>query len=690
MAAHYYQLSADQGDAGGQLNYGICLEHGSGVARDLEMAAHYYRLSANQGDLFAQCICAVWLHSGQGVAVDLKMRIHYYKLAADHEDSEIEQFYKFRRFPIELQGNSTIETIHRNSSAAHVHATARLNIAHLLEEGIGIEADHILATRYYEMASKFFPSACAYHGWCLQNGRGVPINFTGAAESYQMAADCGNADGANSLAICLDKGLGVEKDLQRSLRYYQNAASQRHRSGMNNFGRCLEYGQGIEAHPIRAAQYYRLSAELKNADGANNFGICLEKGIGVRANIDLAVEYYRQAANEGHADGLNNLGFCLEYGRGVKQNIPLAIEYYRKAADLGHSEANSNYQRHLRLLGQWTVPDRSSSVSEQKPMLQEEPIIQKDCFETALETFANTKGSVESIDDWCHGGQIGKGELAVVNLVRDPKCVSKRAVKTQHTKVNDGYLERERAIHEKLNHPLIVGFEKYIPATKQRSAAILTEFVPNGTLEDRLPELQNFSNETRIAIIVAGIVLAMRYLHSQLVIHRDLKPANVLIDWDWIIRIGDFNHSLFADGFGQAIEEELSTLTLMHPRDLRYSAPECFENSPNLKSDVFSFGLILCELLTGNPPFPPDSNPNFVMRRIAVDGFRPDIPDFIAPNVKSIIVDCLKQKPHKRPSFRQILSRLKTIEFKITSGVNSAKVQKFVTAVKQREKVLGL
>jgi serine/threonine protein kinase len=228
-------------------------------------------------------------------------------------------------------------------------------------------------------------------------------------------------------------------------------------------------------------------------------------------------------------------------------------------------------------------------------------------------------------------------------------------MKTMCSKEHMIYLERERSIHEKLNHPLIVGFEKCIPTTQLQPAAILMEFVPNGTLVDHLPELNNFSHGTRNAIIVTGIVLAMRYLHFRSIVHRDLKPANVFIDWNWIVRIGDFNHSLLTDAFGLVSEKEMSILTSTYPYDCRYIAPECFYNSPNLKSDVFSFGLILYELFTGNPPFPPDLPGLSVCKKLVLDGFRPDIPGWIAPNVKKIILDCLKQDPDERPSFTENL-----------------------------------
>jgi TPR repeat protein len=50
LAAHYFKLSADQGNAYGQCNYGVCLRDGDGVVMDKSLAAHYFKLSADQGD----------------------------------------------------------------------------------------------------------------------------------------------------------------------------------------------------------------------------------------------------------------------------------------------------------------------------------------------------------------------------------------------------------------------------------------------------------------------------------------------------------------------------------------------------------------------------------------------------------------------------------------------------------------
>jgi serine/threonine protein kinase len=180
----------------------------------------------------------------------------------------------------------------------------------------------------------------------------------------------------------------------------------------------------------------------------------------------------------------------------------------------------------------------------------------------------------------------------------------------------------------------------------------------------------------------------MRYLHWCRIIHRDLKPGNIFVDWDWIIRIGDFGHCRFADASGEAKQEKEQSLKLS--LEAQYTAPESFDNRPCLKSDVFSFGRILCELLTGKPAFPPDESQYFVMKSLIMDREQPDIAESIFPEVQHLIRDCLKYKPEKRPSFVEILDRLEQIGFKIGPKVNSAKVMKFVKAVKEREKLIGI
>jgi serine/threonine protein kinase len=277
----------------------------------------------------------------------------------------------------------------------------------------------------------------------------------------------------------------------------------------------------------------------------------------------------------------------------------------------------------------------------------------------------------------------------------DSKWEQKRAVKTARGSAEVPYLEREKAIHERLSHPLIVGFEEYRPATWNRSAEIVSEFVPNGSLANHLgpaaPSEQNgLSGGTRMAIIVAGIALAMRYLHSRGIIHRDLRPENIFLDWDWIVRIGDFSHSVCVEEEWNASTDEYPFLASKLSLDARYTAPECFDNHPTFESDVFSFGLILSEMLVGKPAFPRNSSPLALMNAIVHKKVRPAIPKFVLPDAAQLICDCLKHNPAKRPLFASVLIRLEAMKFGIAAGVRPEKVFRFVRAVEARETFMGI
>jgi serine/threonine protein kinase len=84
-----------------------------------------------------------------------------------------------------------------------------------------------------------------------------------------------------------------------------------------------------------------------------------------------------------------------------------------------------------------------------------------------------------------------------------------------------------------------------------------------------MAQLNCLEGGTRIAIVVAGIVLAMRDLHSRRIIHRDLKPTNILIDWDWIVRIADFTPAVLVATYGDALSPATDSLPSPPSVDLR-------------------------------------------------------------------------------------------------------------------------
>jgi serine/threonine protein kinase len=186
-----------------------------------------------------------------------------------------------------------------------------------------------------------------------------------------------------------------------------------------------------------------------------------------------------------------------------------------------------------------------------------------------------------------------------------------------------------------LNHPFIIRFEAPIPASGIGERATVTEFTPNGLLSYHLPSnplaspLSLLRGDMRIATIISGIFLGMQYLYSRRFIHCYLKPDSILLDWDWIVHVGDFSHGVSLNELQQLPLEESEKSNSSHSRNARYAAPELYGNVDTSKHDVFSFVLILYEISTKKSGFSKVLTPLQVMKKIVVDKMRPEFPGFV-------------------------------------------------------------
>ncbi|KAG0582750.1 hypothetical protein M758_3G084400 [Ceratodon purpureus] len=200
------------------------------------------------------------------------------------------------------------------------------------------------------------------------------------------------------------------------------------------------------------------------------------------------------------------------------------------------------------------------------------------------------------------------------------------------------------------------------------------------------------SNNPPFFILEAvGIMLqvgeGVKYLHDQKIVHGDLKSMNILVRSVQAreLEIG-YVHAKVAD-FGLSKTKECSTRfsnPTFNTGSTRWMPPEVI-NLDNLtsqvsiskdsmpkypfKRDVFSFGMVCYELLTGNEPFSDEPDLKNVKKKV-LKGERPDLPDHCPKELKTLIRRCWSQVPTERPSFVEICQELKHLNFLLLRGLN--------------------
>jgi serine/threonine protein kinase len=272
------------------------------------------------------------------------------------------------------------------------------------------------------------------------------------------------------------------------------------------------------------------------------------------------------------------------------------------------------------------------------------------------------------------GRELWRIGAVTVKLRQNETGAVRLAVKTIESKTEafPGYGEA-MAFVRGLRHPAIIRIHRMESPHFTHPGRIVMDFAMNGSLSDNFARLKG--RPTKFAIVVMGIVLGMRFLHSRDLIHRGLEPSHILLDSEFRVRLTGFGRSLLGDSSINLRGESM---------DAHYSAPEAWENvGQTAKVDSFSFGLILFELLTGAPVFRPSLNPRQVLKRVQY--WRPPIPKEIPEVVRELIYKCWSNDPSERPTFFKIFRRLRRLEYKLVAGVNCGKVCAYVKGIQKYE-----
>ncbi|CAI0407915.1 unnamed protein product [Linum tenue] len=290
------------------------------------------------------------------------------------------------------------------------------------------------------------------------------------------------------------------------------------------------------------------------------------------------------------------------------------------------------------------------------------------------------------------------------DLYKGTYCSQEVAIKVLKAERVNTDMQKEFAqevyIMRKVRHKNVVQFIG--ACTKPPSLCIVTEFMSGGSVYDYLHKHKGVFKLPSLLKVAIDISKGMNYLHQNNIIHRDLKAANLLMDENEVVKVADF---------GVARVKTQSGVMTAETGTYRWMAPEVIEHKPyDHKADVFSFAIVLWELLTGkvNPQSPTvsfrfgfsdrlPSNvatnpafPFFLVSQLPYEyltplqaavgvvqkGLRPTIPKHSNPKLAELLERCWQQDPARRPDFSEIIENLQQIAKEVGDDLGDGRKEK--------------
>ncbi|KFQ46007.1 Proto-oncogene tyrosine-protein kinase LCK, partial [Nestor notabilis] len=216
----------------------------------------------------------------------------------------------------------------------------------------------------------------------------------------------------------------------------------------------------------------------------------------------------------------------------------------------------------------------------------------------------------------------------------------------------------EANLMKNLQHPRLVRL--YAVVTKE-PIYIITEYMEKGSLVDFLKTSEGIKlSINKLLDMAAQIAEGMAFIEAKNYIHRDLRAANILVSDALCCKIADF-------GLARLIEDNEYTAREGAKFPIKWTAPEAINYGTfTIKSDVWSFGILLTEIVTyGRIPYPGMTNPEVIQN--LERGYRMPQPDNCPQELYELMMQCWKEKPEERPTFEYMKSVLEDF-FTATEG----------------------
>lgn len=239
------------------------------------------------------------------------------------------------------------------------------------------------------------------------------------------------------------------------------------------------------------------------------------------------------------------------------------------------------------------------------------------------------------------GELIGRGGMAEVHIGYDSRLSRTVAIKVLRSDLArdatfQARFRREAQSSAALNHPSIVAVydtgEEQVTSSSGRTTTvpfIVMEYVEGHTVRSLLSGGDPVPIDEAVEI-VAGVLSALEYSHREGIVHRDIKPGNIMLTPTGAVKVMDF-------GIARAIADSAATMTQTHAvvGTAQYLSPEQARGEVvDARSDLYSTGCLLFELLTGQPPFTGDSAVAVAYQHVRE---MPKAPSTITPDIPEVL-----------------------------------------------------
>lgn len=286
--------------------------------------------------------------------------------------------------------------------------------------------------------------------------------------------------------------------------------------------------------------------------------------------------------------------------------------------------------------------------------------------------------------------QLGEGNMGVVYKARDLQLDRLVALKVLHRRLASSpefvaRFEREAKAISALNHPNIATI--YGVSQAEGLRFLILEYLPGGTLRSKLQALADGEKLPVIDIVDYALQVAegLAHAHRRGVVHRDVKTDNVMLTEEGVLKVTDFGVAKIEMELG--LTEEGSLVGTM-----AYMSPEQVQGvEVDSRTDIYSFGVVVYEIATGQLPFPTYHSAALIYDVVnsappPVGQFRDDLP---APLVR-IVGECLRKQPEQRPaSMGDLAVVLEALRNELRSGSTASRHDRPRIAEEPTELVAG-